>query len=83
MIGNPYETQSDSFYFVNNKLIMHNKASYKVPRKYLLGTMISSFSVSYVQYIREDSAQSKKSYEDKYGFKVRVGGPHVENWGPS
>ena len=30
MIDNPYETKSDSFYFVNGKLIMHNKASYKV-----------------------------------------------------
>lgn len=30
MIENPYETRSDSFYFVNDKLIMHNKASYKV-----------------------------------------------------
>lgn len=29
MIANPYETQSDSFYFVDDKLIMHNKASYK------------------------------------------------------
>ena len=50
MIANPYETKSDSFYFVNNKLVMHNKASYK--------------------YFREDVAQSKKSYEDKYGYKV-------------
>mmetsp|Transcript_15525 Transcript_15525/g.16275 ORF Transcript_15525/g.16275 Transcript_15525/m.16275 type:complete len:258 (-) Transcript_15525:377-1150(-) len=49
MIANPYETQSDSFYFVDNSLIMHNKASYR--------------------YIREDGAQSKKSYEDKYGAK--------------
>ena len=30
MIENPFETKSDSFYFVNGKLIMHNKASYKV-----------------------------------------------------
>lgn len=30
MLNNPYETQSDSFYFVDNQLIMHNKASYKV-----------------------------------------------------
>ena len=30
MIDNPFETKSDSFYFVNGKLIMHNKASYKV-----------------------------------------------------
>eukprot|EP01039_Chlorochromonas_danica_P001988 gene1988-2169_t len=49
MIENPYETKSDSFYFVNGKLIMHNKASYR--------------------YVREDSAQAKKSYEDKYGAK--------------
>lgn len=30
MIENPFETKSDSFYFVNDRLIMHNKASYKV-----------------------------------------------------
>lgn len=30
MVDHPYETQSDSFYFVDNTLIMHNKASYKV-----------------------------------------------------
>ncbi len=30
MIENPYETRSDSFYFVNDRLIMHNKAAYKV-----------------------------------------------------
>ncbi|CAE7523075.1 UNC119, partial [Symbiodinium microadriaticum] len=29
MIANPFETQSDSFYFVDGQLIMHNKASYK------------------------------------------------------
>ncbi|CAN9505338.1 unnamed protein product [Ophioblennius macclurei] len=28
MISNPFETRSDSFYFVNNKLIMHHKAEY-------------------------------------------------------
>eukprot|EP01040_Poterioochromonas_malhamensis_P005088 gene5085-5453_t len=49
IIDNPYETKSDSFYFVNDKLIMHNKASYR--------------------YLREDSAQAKKSYEDKFGAK--------------
>jgi GMP-PDE, delta subunit len=30
MIDHPYETKSDSFYFVDNKLVMHNKASYRV-----------------------------------------------------
>lgn len=28
MIAHPWETRSDSFYFVENKLIMHNKALY-------------------------------------------------------
>ncbi|TRY65603.1 hypothetical protein DNTS_015208 [Danionella cerebrum] len=28
MIDHPYDTRSDSFYFVDNKLIMHNKADY-------------------------------------------------------
>ena len=28
MIKNPYKTKSDTYYFVENKLIMHNKADY-------------------------------------------------------
>ena len=28
MIDNPFETRSDSFYFVDDQLIMHNKADY-------------------------------------------------------
>jgi protein unc-119 len=48
MIDHPYQTMSDSFYFVNDQLIMHNKAAY--------------------EYIREDAAQAKKSYEDKFGY---------------
>ncbi len=28
MIASPWETKSDSFYFVDNELIMHNKAEY-------------------------------------------------------
>lgn len=28
MIQHPFETKSDSFYFVDNVLIMHNKADY-------------------------------------------------------
>ncbi|XP_043924830.1 protein unc-119 homolog B [Protopterus annectens] len=28
MVEHPYETRSDSFYFVDNRLIMHNKADY-------------------------------------------------------
>ena len=28
MISHPFETKSDSFYFVDDKLVMHNKADY-------------------------------------------------------
>lgn len=28
MVDNPYETRSDSYYFVDGKLVMHNKAEY-------------------------------------------------------
>lgn len=28
MIAHPHETRSDSFYFVGEQLVMHNKASY-------------------------------------------------------
>lgn len=28
MVSNPFETRSDSFYFVDNKLVLHNKADY-------------------------------------------------------
>jgi len=28
MVENPFETRSDSFYFVDDKLVMHNKADY-------------------------------------------------------
>jgi len=33
MIANPFDTKSDSFYFVNGKLIMHNKAEYSYNNK--------------------------------------------------
>ncbi|XP_070778910.1 protein unc-119 homolog B-A [Enoplosus armatus] len=36
MIANPFETRSDSFYFVNNKLIMHHKAEYSfTPQRHM------------------------------------------------
>jgi len=60
MIEHPFETKSDSFYFVNGKLIMHNKASYK--------------------YIRENGAQSKKSYEDKFGSKSAKAAKAAKDW---
>lgn len=32
-IGSPFAHKSDSFYFVDNKLIMHNKAEYQYLRE--------------------------------------------------
>jgi len=29
MIEAPFESKSDSFYFVGNKMVMHNKAEYR------------------------------------------------------
>jgi hypothetical protein len=29
IIANPYETTSDSYYFVGQRLVMHNKAAYR------------------------------------------------------
>lgn len=49
MINSPFLTKSDSFYFVDGRLVMHNKASYS--------------------YVREDAAQAKKSYEEKFASK--------------
>jgi hypothetical protein len=111
MIDHPFETKSDSFYFVNDRLIMHNKASYKVCAEKDMSLALStdaspcgavlvvrgcagsavtltapfseklcgsyrskpSFLLSpcCIQYIREGAADAKKSYEDKFGAKVR------------
>lgn len=35
MIASPFETRSDTFYFVENKLIMHNKADYAYNADYI------------------------------------------------
>ena len=29
IIENPFDAKSDSFYFVGNKMVMHNKAEYR------------------------------------------------------
>lgn len=50
MIDNPYETKSDSFYFVNGKLIMHNKASYKVIDGFAFIILYSNSSNHYLNY---------------------------------
>lgn len=55
MIANPFETKSDSFYFVDDELIMHNKASYKfVPED--TAQAKKSYEVSFFLYCSNDSA---------------------------
>jgi hypothetical protein len=47
MIANPYETQSDSFYFVGDELIMHNKARYQyVKEEYEVDNTLGLASLS-------------------------------------
>jgi hypothetical protein len=47
MIANPYETQSDSFYFVGDELIVHNKARYQyVKEEYEVDNTLGLASLS-------------------------------------
>jgi hypothetical protein len=57
MIDNPYETRSDSFYFADGKLIMHNKAAYKVSQPITLflssyQLMLKSFYETHSIFVR-------------------------------
>ena len=66
MISNPFETKSDSFYFVDDKLIMHNKAAYQYLRedtaqaksyaRYNVGTKVG----------KQQSPAPGKDVSDKY-----------------
>jgi hypothetical protein len=67
MIANPYDTNSDSFYFVGDKLIMHNKASYS----YIVEDRAQA-KRSY-DYLNPDKA-SKDDSGDKAGSKGGGGG---------
>lgn len=53
---------------------MHNKASYKVKERfyYCILDANAHICISTMQYFREDMAQAKKSYEDKFGSKVVI-----------
>ncbi|KAF0697452.1 Aste57867_11859 [Aphanomyces stellatus] len=56
MVNNPYATVSDSFYFVGDELIMHNKAEYK----YIVEDRAQS-KRSYYDSDDEDSKASKST----------------------
>lgn len=43
MVDHPFETKSDSFYFVDSKLVMHNKADYAYNGWFLTDNIHLSF----------------------------------------
>ena len=40
IVKNPYGVESDSFYFVDGQLIMHNKARYRLERGGYVGPVV-------------------------------------------
>ena len=49
MLAHPYETSSDSFYFADGKLIMHNKAFYAYYVDDTTTTSTSSGTVAWIE----------------------------------
>lgn len=63
MIDSPYETVSDSFYFVKGELVMHNKASFR----YAPEPTHQPHPSSEPRDEDGDDAKPMKSYKSKYG----------------
>uniref|UniRef100_K3WMX7 GMP phosphodiesterase delta subunit domain-containing protein n=1 Tax=Globisporangium ultimum (strain ATCC 200006 / CBS 805.95 / DAOM BR144) TaxID=431595 RepID=K3WMX7_GLOUD len=63
MIAQPYATVSDSFYFVGDELIMHNKAEYK----YIPEDSAQAKKSYYTSDDEDDSKDSKSSRADSKG----------------
>jgi protein unc-119 len=74
MINNPFETKSDSFYFVDNKCIMHNKASYSYVREDK-GSQAKSYEAKYGASSKAASKNGAKPTAG--GSKPTAGGPDV------
>jgi protein unc-119 len=72
MINNPFETKSDSFYFVDNQCIMHNKASYSYVRE-----DTSSQSKSYESKYGAKAASKTGAKASAAGAKPSSGAPAV------
>lgn len=65
MIDHPFETKSDSFYFVNNKLIMHNKASYKYIREDNTAGVKKSYEDKFSAKLGAKGAKGAKDLDDE------------------
>ncbi|KAJ8614460.1 hypothetical protein CTAYLR_000830 [Chrysophaeum taylorii] len=77
MIAHPYETESDSFYFVGDKLIMHNKAYYKYVREDS-NAQCKSYEAKYAQ---PSSSKEIKASSSKAQAKGAKGGAEAKHGG--
>ena len=82
MVRNPFETYSDTFYFVGEELVMHHKVSYKYNRDANFGMdekmsdeskfqnedddFVHSFGEAKIEEEAESKAGSKESAGEKY-----------------
>lgn len=77
MIANPFATTSDSFYFVDDELIMHNKAEYKYIEEDRAQAKRSYYDDEYQAKIsdRDDDAKddAKDSYQEKWSKEEDYG----------
>jgi len=60
MISKPFDTQSDSFYFVDGKLIMHNKAAYRYLREDKSAQAKKSYEDKYSHKFATKTSKSAK-----------------------
>lgn len=78
MVSSPYETKSDSFYFVGDKLIMHNKAEYKytpedraqAKRSYDNDDHKSDAKAGVRAETKEDKDSKSAGYDEKWSKEV-------------
>jgi hypothetical protein len=72
MINHPYETKSDSFYFVDNQLIMHNKASYSYIKEET-GSQAKSYESKFGAGAKSAAAGAKTAAGAKAGAGAAAG----------
>lgn len=69
MINHPWDTKSDTFYFVEDRIIMHNKASYSYFRE-----DVAQAKKSYEGKFASKSVKAGSGAADKEGAKAPGGG---------
>lgn len=69
MVDRPYQTQSDSFYFVDDELIMHNKAYYKYIREDV-NAQCKTYESKYSQPAKYGASSSRNAQDEKQQAKA-------------